>query len=114
MRNIERGVWVLVTLALSGALMMRRGQSTEPSVVRPRPQPGVRLSMAALHRQGGVPLGWQLTMPPGNAAAGRTAFDELGCPACHRVAGGSVDTGARDATGPELTGMGSHHSLAYF
>ncbi len=120
MGNIERSIWLVVTLALLGALTMSRTGSAASAVVRPRAHPGVRLSMDALHQQGGVPLGWQLTMPPGNAAAGRATFDALGCPACHRVAdgtanaGGTASTGTPNPIGPELTGMGSHHSPAYF
>ena len=48
------------------------------------PQP---ISMAALHQAGGVPPGWTFTPPPGNAAAGRQAFIDLGCYTCHAVYG---------------------------
>jgi hypothetical protein len=87
-----------------------------PTVVasRPRATPGVRMSMAALHQQGGVPLGWQPAMSPGNVAAGRATFDRLGCPACHRVAGETFASAVPEPAGPELTGMGSHHPPAYF
>lgn len=70
--------------------------------------------MDSLHQQGGVPLAWQPTLPPGNAEAGRTAFVDLGCPACHRVAGKAFSAATADSRGPELTGMGSHHPPAYF
>jgi len=70
--------------------------------------------MAALHAQGGVPLGWQPTLPPGDPAAGRRTFDALGCPACHRVAGETFASRVPEPRGPELTGMGSHHPPAYF
>lgn len=70
--------------------------------------------MAALHRQGGVPLGWRLAVPPGDVAAGRATFDALGCPACHRVAGETFASAVPAPAGPELTGMGSHHPPSYF
>lgn len=111
----ERLAWlaaviVLATLWLSG----RRPAPTAAPASRPRAQPGVRLSMDQLHQQGGVPLGWRLTPPPGDPAAGRRAFTELGCNACHRVAGESFAQAADDTLGPELTGMGGHHPPAYF
>ncbi len=102
MRNLERSVWAIVTVALLAALTSSRSRSSTASdVVRPRGEPGVHLSMSALHEQGGVPLGWQLTMPRGDAAAGRATFDALGCPSCHRVAGEAVAT-AGASTGPRL------------
>jgi hypothetical protein len=71
--------------------------------------------MDALHKSGGVPPGWRFSVPPGNVDAGRRAFVDLGCPSCHRVAGESFSKGGADnATGPDLTGMGSHHPAEYF
>jgi len=72
----------------------------------------VRISMEALHRAGGTPLRWRFTPPPGDVAAGRRAFEALGCPACHTVQGEpfSIVT----TTGPELTTMGGHHPPEYF
>lgn len=97
-----------MTTLVGGAAPAKRSPS------RPRSSPGVRLTMAALHQQGGVPLGWRLTVPPGDVAAGRAAFDRLGCPACHRVAGETFANALPEPKGPELTGMGSHHPPAYF
>ncbi len=119
MRIVERVAWVLVGAALatvvSVSAVARRGPSARAAAgQRPRAEPGVRLTMAALHQQGGVPLGWQLSPPPGDAAAGRASFDRLGCPACHRVAGESFASAVPAPTGPELTGMGSHHPSGYF
>ena len=116
MSNLERAFWVVGILALVGALKMGGG-AARPMVTanRPQAQPGVRLSMDALHQQGGVPLGWQLTPPPGDVAAGRQAFIDFGCPSCHAVAGESFSqTTAAQSPGPELSGMGSHHPAAYF
>ncbi|HZP41086.1 MAG TPA: c-type cytochrome [Candidatus Binatia bacterium] len=81
-----------------------------PRHAPPRGTPGVRISMDALHRAGGVPPGWQLTPPPGDAAAGQRLFADLGCGACHAVGGAA----AAEGVGPALTGMGSHHPPAYF
>jgi mono/diheme cytochrome c family protein len=44
--------------------------------------------------------------------AGRRAFADLGCPACHHVQGEQF--GAATGIGPDLTGMGSHHPPEYF
>ena len=115
MKTRERVLWLVVTLVLVGAVVA--GRRVPPSAApanRPRAQPGLRLSMAALHAQGGVPLGWQMTLPPGNAAAGRQAFVDFGCSSCHRVAGESFAADRGDQQGPELTGMGSHHPPTYF
>jgi mono/diheme cytochrome c family protein len=65
--------------------------------------------MEALHRTGGVPPGWKLTPPPGDPAAGKRLFGDLGCAACHGVGGA-----ATPGVGPGLGGMGSHHPAAYF
>lgn len=70
--------------------------------------------MDALHASGGVPPGWQLTLRSGDVAAGRQTFVDLGCPACHAVAGESSPGHAPSGPGPDLTGMGSHHPAAYF
>ena len=124
MRTVERVAWAMIGAAVVTALVSRRdaeraapvGDAHAPTVAasRPRPAPGVKTSMAALHQQGGVPLGWQPSMPPGNASAGRATFDRLGCPACHRVAGETFASAVPEPKGPELTGMGSHHPAAYF
>lgn len=74
--------------------------------------PGVRITMAALHQAGGVPTGWRFTPPPGDVAAGRRTFAELGCQNCHVVRGEPFTTDTK--TGPELTGMGAHHPAGYF
>lgn len=108
----ERAVWCVLTLVLLGALLSRRRAPETAALERPRAQPGIRLSMAMLHQQGGVPLGWQLTLPPGIEAAGRQTFVDLGCPACHAVNGESSSQSV--GSGPDLGGMGSHHPAGYF
>jgi mono/diheme cytochrome c family protein len=115
MKRNERLLWLALLLLLLGAVLVRRSvppQST--AAYRSRAQPGLRLSMNELHQQGGVPLGWQLTLPPGDPAAGRQAFVDFGCQSCHRVAGEAFSEAAGDQQGPELSGMGSHHPATYF
>lgn len=115
MRMRERVVWCAVTLVLLGALVSSRTiPAPGVSGARPRAQPGVRLSMDALHQQGGVPLGWQISLSPGDHAAGRQAFVDFGCPSCHRISGESFPTATGTELGPDLSGMGSHHPPAYF
>jgi hypothetical protein len=124
MRTAERLAWLAVVVALGTALYGARrddaqsggrGGSAAPTVAARPPAPlGVRLSMAGLHAQGGVPLGWQPTLPPGDPGAGRRTFEALGCPACHHGAGETFANDVPEPRGPELTGMGSHHPSAYF
>lgn len=83
----------------------------------PPPSPAVQpITMEALHQAGGVPPGWKFTPPPGDAAAGRRAFVDLGCHTCHAVQGERFPAVAdgEKRTGPDLTGMGSHHPAEYF
>lgn len=90
-------------------------RTSAPSATRARTSPrSVRITMDALHQLGGVPAGWQLTVLPGDVAAGRRTFEELGCPSCHKVAGEPFADQGAGGPGPELTGMGSHHPPAYF
>lgn len=80
-------------------------------VVTP-PQP---ISMEALHRAGGVPVGWKFMVPPGDPTRGRQAFVDFGCFACHAVQGERFPGQPDEAhPGPDLTGMGSHHPSEYF
>jgi mono/diheme cytochrome c family protein len=102
----------VVALGLAALLAGACGERGGGGRAVRRGEPGVRISMDALHRAGGVPPGWRLTPPPGDPVAGRRAFVDLGCPACHAIAGekGSPTAGA----GPDLSGMGSHHPPEYF
>jgi len=80
------------------------------------PDTGVRVSMSDLHASGGVPEGWQITPPAGDAERGKAQFAKRGCPACHLVRepdAPAEDDGIR-RPGPELTGMGAHHPPGYF
>ncbi len=88
--------------------------STRAEAEPPRTKPAI--SMNDLHKFGGVPPGWRFAPPPGDAAAGRQAFIDLGCHSCHVVQGESFPKPQEEAVqaGPELTGMGSHHPPEYF
>jgi mono/diheme cytochrome c family protein len=97
--------WIaLFVLLTSGA----RGQGVPTS---PTPRQ-VRITMQALHQLGGIPPGWSLTPPSGDAARGRAVYEQLGCHTCHAVRGESF--APPTGPGPELTGMGGHHPAAYF
>ena len=74
-----------------------------------------RITMEALHAAGGVPPGWRFTLPAGDAGAGRAAFVEFKCYACHAVKGEQfpLKPGESATAGPELTGMGGHHPAEY-
>jgi mono/diheme cytochrome c family protein len=78
--------------------------------------PPIRATMSELHAHGGVPEGWKFLLPPGDAAEGRKVFVSMECYACHAVKGESFPQSSKTprASGPELTGMGSHHPAEYF
>ena len=75
----------------------------------------VRLTMEALHAAGGTPPGWRFTLPAGDPAAGRRAFVDFKCFACHAIQGEQfpLEPGQVATAGPELTGMGGHHPAEY-
>lgn len=75
-----------------------------------------KITMAELHRSGGVPPGWKFALPGGDAVKGRQVFVDLECYKCHAVKGESFPASGGDAknVGPELTGMGSQHPAEYF
>lgn len=100
-------------LLLSLTLVHCRRDPTEAPRAVDRGWPGTRVTMADLHRTGGVPPGWRFTVPPGDAATGARAFVDVGCAACHHVAG-EPSSAADEQRGPDLTGMGSHHPAEYF
>jgi mono/diheme cytochrome c family protein len=87
---------------------MGQGQGAQPAPIR--------ITMDKLHANGGVPRGWMFLMPRGDASEGRKVFVSLECFACHEVKGEEFPQPSRTArgTGPELTGMGSHHPAEYF
>jgi Cu/Ag efflux protein CusF len=77
-------------------------------------------SLAAEKRQPGEvemhhPKGWQFTMPKGDVAKGREAFEKFACYVCHEVRGEKFPAAAPgSALGPELSQMGPLHPLEYF
>jgi Cu/Ag efflux protein CusF len=78
-------------------------------------------SLAAEKRQLGEfemhhPKGWQFTMPKGDVAKGREAFEKFACFVCHEVRGEKFPVGAppRGVLGPELSQMGPLHPLEFF
>jgi mono/diheme cytochrome c family protein len=79
------------------------------------PPAPTRITMAALHAAGGVPPGWRFTLPAGDAAAGRQAFVDFKCYACHAIKGEQfpLKLGESATAGPDLTGMGGHHPAEY-
>ena len=71
--------------------------------------------MEALHAAGGAPPGWRFSLPGGDPAAGRRAFVDLKCYACHAIKGEQfpLPPGQAATAGPDLTGMGRHHPADY-
>jgi mono/diheme cytochrome c family protein len=72
--------------------------------------------MEELHHHGGVPPGWRFAFPEGDPRAGRAVFEKLECYKCHAIQGESFPNAPRQPgdSGPELTGMGTHHPAEYF
>jgi Cu/Ag efflux protein CusF len=61
------------------------------------------------------PKGWQFTMPKGDVAKGREAFEKFACYVCHEVRGEKFPAAAPGSVlGPELSQMGPLHPLEYF
>lgn len=96
--------------------MHHHGQAAPPSAGAPASAPvPVRITMDALHAAGGVPPGWRFTLPPGDPAAGRQAFVDLKCHACHAMRGEPfpLKPGEVATVGPDLSGVGQHHPKEY-
>ena len=95
--------------AAHGQAPSKAGAST------PAPPASTRISMEALHAAGGVPPGWRFAVPPGDATAGRQAFVDFQCYACHAITGEQfpLPPGASATAGPDLSGMGGHHPAEY-
>ena len=113
--SLVGGLVLLVTgLPEAGDQGKHRGHEKQPATEKSR-EP-YRLTMEALHQNGGVPPGWTFTVPSGQAAAGRQVFIDLECYTCHQVAQETFPEFSRGAEhiGPDLTGMGAHHPGEYF
>jgi Cu/Ag efflux protein CusF len=86
---------VLAFSAISSSLAAEKGQPSE----------------LELHH----PKGWQFTMPKGDVAKGREAFEKFACYVCHEVRGEKFPAAAPGSVlGPELSQMGPLHPLEYF
>lgn len=92
----------------TGGQAQTTGAESEP--LRP-----IRIPMDELHRQGGIPPGWQFRIPSGNAAEGKKVYVELECFSCHEIKGEQFPQASKDPdrVGPELTGIGRHHPAEY-
>lgn len=95
----------------TGGYTHAMGMSTPES-----PRGPVRISDEELHRLGGVPPGWKFTIPAGAPTAGRAVFAKLECYQCHTIQGEQFPQSSKEQSksGPDLTGMGSHHPVEYF
>jgi L-cysteine S-thiosulfotransferase len=115
--TVPRTPIALAAAALVWASLPASGQdhSAHGQAPSPRPAGPQRYTMEALHAAGGVPPGWRFTLPSGDAAAGRQAFVDLKCYACHAIQGEQfpLPAGESATAGPELTGMGGHHPPEY-
>jgi hypothetical protein len=102
--TILTGLWPVASRA------QHAGHGTPPAAPVP-----IRISEEALHAAGGVPPGWQFSLPPGEPAAGRGVFVHYKCHTCHAVKGEQfpLEPGQSATAGPELTGMGGHHPLGF-
>lgn len=114
-RRALAAAMVAVCLMASSSMAAAQAVHTRPPEVVRQPHP-IRMTMKELHDQGGVPRRWKFLMPPGDPVAGRKAFVALECYACHAVDGEAFPeaTNVPRGTGPDLTGMGSHHPAEYF
>ena len=118
MIHVASSLLMLLALALpSGSAIAQTGHEHGhgQAAVAPGSAAPVRITMDALHAAGGVPPGWRFTLPAGDVAAGRRAFADFKCYACHAVKGEDFPSqpGQTATAGPELTGMGSHHPAGY-
>ena len=117
----RQSIWVLafvVVILYLGGLQAdekggHRGPSRSPAAAQPKSSV---TTMKQLHKSGGVPPRWRFTFPNGDPKAGREVFVTLECYQCHAIRGEQFPNafkGSQDS-GPELTGMGSHHPVEYF
>ena len=123
MRKLQRhhAAWiglVLVGCAVSFALHLSTIHAQTPSHTEGQGQPPkrpIRITMEALHRHGGVPPGWQFTVPEGDPVAGREVFVMVQCYACHTIAGEQFPPvkPVERAPAPDLTGVGALHPASY-
>jgi copper resistance protein D len=109
-------VEALIAVALLGCTAVLGESTPKPHAGHVSPDVDVegapfRVRMDELHASGGVPRGWALTLPPGNAARGRAVFARLECFICHLVSGEGFPRPSKP--GPSLIGVGGHHPVGY-
>src|SRR5215510_4185454 len=97
---------------LSTSRAQTASHTEKPALPARRP---IRMTMEALHNNGGVPPGWQFTLPEGDPVAGREVFVAVQCYTCHTIAGEQFPPvkPAERAPAPDLTGVGALHPAAY-
>jgi sulfur-oxidizing protein SoxX len=107
-----------VMLVVGGWAQEETGGHTQAMGISTHEQPRapVRISMEDLHQHGGVPPGWKFAIPTGDPTAGRAVFAKLECYQCHTIQGEQFPQTSKEPSksGPDLTGMGSHHPVEYF
>jgi hypothetical protein len=97
------------------SILLTSAHRTEAQHAGHATQEPVHITMEALHAAGGVPPGWQFTLPVGDVEAGREVFTTMQCYTCHHVAGETFPAyPPRKEAGPDLSEMGAHHPAAYF
>jgi len=110
--GVRRAVASGVAIAAAFALTIGGWAQDQKGV---HPKAPVRITMEELHKHGGVPPGWQFTLPEGEPKAGREVFVKLECYKCHEVKKERFPNAPKRGTetGPELTGMGGLHPAEY-
>lgn len=95
-------------LAAAALVMLSAWAVTAQTRTAPRPPAGG-------HGAHGTPPGWKFTLPRGDAAKGRAAFEKFECFKCHEVKGEKFPAPS-DTTnaGPELAHMSAHHPPEFF
>jgi mono/diheme cytochrome c family protein len=120
-RRRRSAMWALLVivgsvLPLAWWLSTIRAQTSSPTGAPAQPsRRPVHITMEALHNHGGVPPGWQFTLPEGDPVAGREVFVAMQCYTCHTIAGEGFPPvkPAERVPAPELTGAGALHPTAY-
>jgi len=120
-RRRRSAMWALLVivgsvLPMAWWLATSRAQTASHpgELAQPSRRP-IRITMEALHNHGGVPPGWQFTLPEGDPVAGREVFVAVQCYTCHTIAGEEFPPVklAERAPAPDLTGVGALHPAAY-
>ena len=102
------GVTLLILVTLTGATVTGLGVDAQQ---RPAPRPARPPASPEAH---GVPKGWRFTLPKGDPARGREAFDRFECYKCHDVKGESFPKSTiGENVGPELAEESPHHPAEF-